>query len=86
MIANFKQHLWYYIVTIIIFSCGLVLIALNSHDAKLQAMLIPMTATCYFLWSLSHHYVHHELHLWVVIEYILFAMLGIVLSLYLFSV
>lgn len=86
MIANFRRHLWYYIVTICIFTLGLVLIAVNDHDSKLQALLIAMTATCYFTWSLLHHYVHHELHLRVVIEYILIASLGVVLSLYLFSI
>jgi hypothetical protein len=85
MVANFRQHFWYYIVTILIFGAGLVLIAVNSDNSKLQAMLIPMIATCYFMWSLLHHYIHHELHLWVVVEYILFALLGIALSLYLFS-
>jgi hypothetical protein len=86
MITNFRRHIWYYLVTILIFGLGLTLIALNSEDTKTQAMLIPMTATCYFLWSLLHHYIHHELHLWVVVEYMLFAVLGIVLSLYLFSI
>lgn len=85
MVTNIRHHLWYYIVTVIIFSLGLVLIALNDQNSSLQALLIAMTATCYFVWSLLHHYVHHELHLWVVIEYILFACLGVVLSLYLFN-
>lgn len=86
MMTNIRRHLWYYSVTVLIFTLGLILIALNGSDNRLQALLITMTATCYFLWSLLHHYIHHELHLWVVIEYILFASLGIVLSLYLFSV
>lgn len=85
MVANIRHHLWYYIVTMIIFSLGLILIALNEQNSNLQALLIAMTATCYFVWSLLHHYVHHELHLWIVIEYILFASLGVVLSLYLFN-
>jgi hypothetical protein len=86
MRADIRHHLWYYIVTVAIFSLGLVLIALNEQNSSLQALLIAMTATCYFTWSLLHHYIHHELHLWVVIEYILIALLGVVLSLYLFSI
>lgn len=86
MATNFRKHFWYYITTIVIFSLGLALVALNAHDTKLQALFIVMTATCYFVWSLLHHYVHHELHVRVVIEYILIALLGVILSMYLFSI
>ncbi len=86
MITDLRKHIWYYSSTLIIFGLGLTLIVLNNHDNKLQALIITMTATCYFIWSLLHHYVHHELHVRLVIEYILIACLGVVLSLYLFSV
>lgn len=86
MIANFRHHIWYYSITIIIFALGLTLIAMNSQNSQLQALFISITATCYFLWSLLHHYTHHELHVRVVIEYILFAVLGVVLALYLFNI
>ncbi len=86
MIQDIRKHIWYYSSTLLIFGLGLALITLNSQSSKLQALIITMTATCYFIWSLLHHYVHHELHVRLVIEYILIACLGVVLSLYLFSV
>lgn len=81
-----SKHVMYYLFAGAIFLIGLVLIALNDHDNKLQALFIAMTATCYLLWSSVHHYVHHQLHPRVVVEYILIASLGIVLSFFLFSV
>ena len=80
------KHLFYYIFSIAILCIGLFLILINNHDNKMQALFIAMTATCYVLWSMVHHYVHHELHPRVVVEYLLIASLGIVLSLYLFNV
>jgi hypothetical protein len=82
---HFKKHILYYSLSIVIFAAGLALIMINDHDNRLQAMFIAMTATCYFMWSLLHHYVHHELQPRVVVEYTLIASLGIVLSLFLFN-
>lgn len=83
---NFRVHFWYYMVSLIIFCTGLVLIMSVSYSHKLQSVFVIMVAVLYFVWSLLHHYVHHELHYRVVLEYALMASLGVVLSMFLFNV
>jgi hypothetical protein len=85
MAKNINKHFWHYVVYSIIFGGGLQLILLSNHDRELQALYIVMTAILYFIWSMVHHYVHHELHPKVVFEYILIVILGTLLSLFLFG-
>jgi len=82
---NFKSHLWYYTIAIAIFVAGLVLVMSVSYSSKLQSLFVVMVAVLYFMWSLIHHYVHHELHTKVVVEYALMASLGVILSMLLFN-
>ena len=81
---NIKKHFWHYIVYFIILGGGLQLVLLSKHDNGLQVMYIIMTAFLYFIWSMVHHYVHHQLHPKIVFEYILIISLGTLLSLFLF--
>ena len=83
---NFKTHFWYYTVSILIYTASLVLILSVSYNHKLQSLFVIMAAVFYFVWSLLHHYVHHELHTKVVVEYALIASLGVILSMFLFNI
>ena len=85
MIKRLDKHLFYYSASALIFALGLWLIILTGYDHRLQAAFVIMTATCYFIWSILHHYVHHALHPRVVVEYMLIVSLGTVLSLFLFN-
>lgn len=85
MMKNINKHFWYYLVSVTIFLVGLVLIVLTNYSHQLQSTFIIMTACLYFVWSLAHHYVHHQLHPKVVIEYALMATLGVLLSFFLFN-
>ena len=82
---NIQKHFWHYLVYLFIFGGGLLLIFVTRGNSNTQAMLILMTAFLYFLWSMVHHYVHHQLKVRVVVEYILIMMLGTVLMLFLFG-
>jgi hypothetical protein len=81
-----KEHIWHYLMYGVIFGSGLTLVYMTRNNANVQAMFVVMTAILYFMWAMIHHYVHHDLHLRVVIEYILIVILGTLLSLFLFSV
>lgn len=85
METNTKHYL-HYTISAIIFIAGLVLIFLNGHDQKLQLAFIIMTATFYFMWSLVHHSIHHQLNTHVVIEYMLIVSLGTILSFFLVQI
>ena len=82
---NIKKHLWHYLVYLVIFTAGLVLLFAANGNASMQAMFVIMIAFLYFMWSMVHHYVHHQLKPQVVVEYILIVMLGTVLVLFLFG-
>ena len=82
---NIKKHFWHYVVYAVIFGGGLQLVLLSKQDHRMQAMYLLMTAFLYFIWSVVHHYVHHKLHFRIVVEYMLVVVLGMVLSLFLFS-
>jgi hypothetical protein len=82
---NIKKHFWHYLVYALIFGVGLLLIVTAKGNANMQAIYISMIAFIYFLWAMVHHYVHHELHPRVVVEYMLIVILGTILMLFLFG-
>lgn len=83
---NLQKHFLHYFVYLLIFGGGLTLVFIFAGNAHAQSMALMMTVFIYFLWAMVHHYVHHELHPRVVIEYILIVVLGFLLSLFLFGV
>ena len=85
MMKNIHKHFWHYLVYFLIFGGGLSLLLFTKGNSSLQAMSIIMIAFLYFLWSMVHHYVHHQLHPRVVVEYILIVMLGTILILFLYG-
>lgn len=85
MIENVQKHFLHYLVYLAIFGGGLTLLAVTRGNTSVQAMVILMIGFLYFLWAMVHHYVHHQFHLRVVIEYILIVVLGTVLMLFLFG-
>jgi hypothetical protein len=86
MIKNIKKHFLHYLVYLIIFGGGLVLILLTSGNSSLEALSILSVACFYFMWSIFHHHVHHRLHPQIVVEYGLIVLLGMILVLFLFGV
>jgi len=68
-----------YIILMVIFILSAVAFYLFSFDPHAQRRVIYIASGLYFLWSLYHHYKRGDLHLSVVIEYIVVAIFGIVL-------
>jgi len=83
---NVRKHSWHYFVYFLIFGGGLALVLATKGNTSVQAMSVLMVAFLYFFWAMVHHYIHHELKVRVVVEYILIMMLGTVLMLFLFGV
>jgi hypothetical protein len=80
-----KKHFWYYASLIAILLLGLFLIVLNGQNKQMQMLTIVILAVAYLFWSLLHQYLHHRLHVKIVVESILIASLGIAVSLLLFN-
>ncbi|MFA5827932.1 MAG: hypothetical protein WC841_01020 [Candidatus Shapirobacteria bacterium] len=68
-----------YIALLIIFILFATAFYLFSFDPHSQRRVIYAASGSYFLWSLYHHYKRGDLHISIVIEYLLIAIFGIVL-------
>ncbi len=77
MKATLRKHLWYYGVGAIFQGLGLLLIILSSGFPHIQMTYVVLMAFFYVLWGILHHIFHHDLHTKIVLEYVLFASLGI---------
>lgn len=68
-----------YIALLIILLVGLVCFFLYTFDPHSQRRVVYATTAAYFLWSLYHHYKRGDLEISIIIEYLLFALFGIIL-------
>jgi len=74
-----SQKPWEYISLLAIFVLSVFAFCQFSFDPYSQRRVIYTAASAYFLWSLYHHYKRGDLHVSIVIEYIIMAIFGIVL-------
>ena len=65
-------------ILLFIFTLGAVLFFLFSYNPHLQRNIIYFTGGSYFLWSLYHHYRIGDLHVSIIIEYLVFILLGLI--------
>ena len=68
-----------YILLGIVFLTGLMLYLFAGFDPHGRRLIVYGLAACYFFWSLLHHYKRGDLHLSIVVEYLVIALFGIVL-------
>lgn len=73
------KHIRHYLPLIGILVIGGAGILYFSFDKQFQAAIIFSTALGYFVWGLVHHYLHRDLHLSVVLEYLAIGALGVVI-------
>lgn len=72
-----KQHIWYYAGLVVVLSMCLYLISQALHDLNFVMGIAIFMSLFYVAWGILHHYIHHDVHAKVVIEYVLIGMLGI---------
>jgi len=72
------KHLKHYLPLLGILIIGGVGFVNFSYDKQFQAAIVISTALSYFVWGLIHHYLHRDLHIQVVLEYLAIAILGVV--------
>ncbi len=76
---SFTKHLSHYLVLFGILIAGFVGTIVFFYDKNFQTAVVLATGASYFAWGIVHHYLHNDLHLEVVIEYLAVAVLGFVL-------
>lgn len=78
---SLSKHLPHYISLIGILLVGVFGYVFFWYDYFLQVSIIVGIAISYVAWGIIHHFLHRDLHLSVVIEYILIASLGLTITL-----
>jgi len=80
-----SKHTIYYISLVIILSLSF-LLAYSSSDRGFQIGVIVATTFFYVLWGIMHHLINHDLHMKIVVEYILIGTFGLTIIYFLLSV
>lgn len=76
MKEKIKAHIGYYASLVVIFVFGYVLVILAFPNRELQILVAAITTFLYVFWGIVHHVINHDLHLKIVVEYILIGILG----------
>lgn len=72
------RHLPHYFSLIGILLASFIGFFIFSYDKNFQAAIAISLSISYVVWGLVHHAIHKDLYLDVFIEYLVFALLGLV--------
>lgn len=73
------KHVKHYLPLVAILFAGLLGFLIFSYDRAFQLIILTAVSVAYVVWGLVHHYLHDDLHLFVIVEYIVIATLGLVI-------
>lgn len=76
---DFAHHPLHYFTLLCVLSVGLWGIFWFNYQPATQLAIIIIVSIAYVIWGISHHQAHRDLHLKIVFEYILVAVLGILI-------
>lgn len=76
---SISRHLPHYFALFGVLIVGALAFFFFSYDRLFQASVAVALAASYVSWGIVHHWLHRDLHLSVVIEYIAVALLGLVM-------
>jgi len=76
---GFTKHLAHYLTLLGIFLAGILAFLFFSYDQSFQMIMAIAVALSYVVWGIIHHFIHRDLYLAVVIEYLAVASLGLVI-------
>lgn len=76
---NISHHLPHYLTLFGILGAGILAFLLFSYDKIFQFGVSIALSAAYVAWGVVHHYMHRDLHLAVVVEYLVVAILGLVI-------
>lgn len=75
---KFIQHIPYYTPLVGILGASMVGFFAFSFDRQFQIGLLVAAAISFVIWGIVYHTIHRDLAVAIVLEYILFAALGVV--------
>lgn len=77
MELEIRKHSWYYAGLVSVALLGLIVLVMSSFDRTMQMSVVVLLSFFYVVWGLLHHYMHHDLHAKIVLEYVLMGVLGV---------
>ncbi len=72
-------HILHYLVLVVILFLAVVLFFIYTGNAQTQFYVAIVTSFAYFLWGVIHHRLEGDLHPKIMVEYLLIAILAIIL-------
>lgn len=76
---SFARHLPHYMALFGLLLAGFAGFTIFSYDKSFQMAVAIATAVSYVLWGIVHHFLHKDLHIETVVEYIAVASLGLII-------
>jgi len=77
-IKAFFRHLPHYLTLFGILFAGLLGFVVFSYDRVFQVIIAVAVAVSYVCWGITHHIIHKDFYISIVIEYLLVASLGLI--------
>jgi len=71
-----KLHLSHYFALVVILNMGIAGFLLFSPNRFYQACVVTLTSLTYVAWGIIHHWICEDLHLKVVLEYVMVTFLA----------
>ncbi len=81
MMKNFARHLPHYLTLFGLLIAGALAFVIFSYDKIFQVGVLVAVAAGYVAWGVVHHAIHKNLHFSVFVEYLIVALLGLVIVL-----
>ena len=76
---DFSRHPLHYFVLLSIQLVGLWGLFWFGYQPAMQLSILISMSVSYVVWGIVHHHEHHDLHMKIVLEYILVATLAVLL-------
>jgi hypothetical protein len=84
--SEWKKHWLYYLILITLEGIGLILLTLSTYNKSLQLTIVMLMSVIYVFSAIVHHYLSHDVHPKIVVEYILMGALGIAVTFFLLRI
>lgn len=75
LIKDIKKHANHYLVLLVILDLGAGMFYFLRFNPSYQALVLLSTSIAYVAWGMIHHWLEEDLHLKVILEYLLIALL-----------
>jgi len=77
--TDFARHPLHYFTLLCVLLAGLWGIFWFDHNAALQLGIVISLGVAYVVWGMVHHWYHRDLHVKIVLEYVLMASLAVLI-------